>query len=101
MNQAAIQVLPFSEKESEWRMWSRKIIARAMARGYKEVLEPQDPHIIASKEQNNNTYNNLILSINNKITFGIINEATSQDHPTGDAKVAWKELKAKYKLKTG
>ena len=33
-----IRVIPFSGKQEEWRMWSRKFLARAKIRGYKEVL---------------------------------------------------------------
>ena len=71
MSQITIRILPFLGKESEWRMWSRKFIATAVARGYKEVLEPLDPNMDADTNKNKKAYNNLMLSINNKVTFGI------------------------------
>ena len=101
LSQITIRILPFSGKESEWRMWSRKFIATAMARGYKEVLEPRDPTVDASTADNDKAYNELMLSINDEVTFGIVDEAKSTIHPTGDARVAWNELKKKYEPKTG
>ena len=101
MSQITIRVLPFSGKESKWRMWSRKFIATAMARGYKEVLEPRDPTIAAQETDNDKAYNDLMLSINDEVTFGIVDEALSEAHPTGDARLAWSELKRKFEPKTG
>ena len=69
-------------------MWSRKFIATAKARGYKEVLEPTNPNIDPSIEDNNKAYNDLILSISNKVTFGIIDKAKSTLFPTGDTRMA-------------
>ena len=34
----AVQVLPFSGKREDWRMWSRKFLARAKIKGYKTLL---------------------------------------------------------------
>jgi len=33
-----IRVIPFSGEHDAWRMWSRRFLARARMRGYKEVL---------------------------------------------------------------
>ena len=82
-------------------MWSRKFIATAMARGYKTVLEPDDPNEDPSKDDNDKAYNDLILSINDEVTFGIVDESKSQLFPAGDARMAWSELKKKYEPKTG
>jgi len=101
MSQISIRILPFSGKESEWRMWSRKFIATAMARGYKEVLEPKFPNLDASEADNDKAYNDLMLSINDEVTFGIIDEALLTIHPTRDARLAWSELKKKFEPKTG
>ena len=72
-----------------------------MARGYKEVLEPRDPTLAALKGDNDKAYNNLMLSINNEVTFGIVDKALSNAHQTGDARLAWSELKRKFKPMTG
>ena len=34
----AIRILPFSRKQDEWRMWSRKFLARAKTKRFKDVL---------------------------------------------------------------
>ena len=101
MSQVTIRVIPFSGKDTEWRMWSRKFMATAASRGYEEVLEPTDPTVDASKAENDKAYNDLILSINDEVTFGIVDESKSTTHPNGDAREAWKELKAKFEPKTG
>jgi len=82
-------------------MWSRKFIATAMARGYKEVLEPKFPNLDASEADNDKAYNDLMLSINDEVTFGIVDEALLTIHPTGDARLAWSKLKKKFEPKTG
>ena len=88
-----IQVLPFLGKESEWRMWSRKFIATAIARGYKEVLEPINPSAEPSAKDNNKAYNDLILSISDDVTFGIVDKVKSTPFPMGDARLVWLEMK--------
>ncbi len=98
MSQITIRILRFSGKGSEW---SRKFIATAVAKGYKETLEPSDPHTVADSDKNEKDYNDLMLSINDKTTFGIVDEAKSGDHPEGDARLAWKELKSKFEPTTG
>lgn len=101
MSQVTIRILPFSGKESEWRMWSRKFIATSTARGYKEVLEPTDPQVPSPPEDNDMAFNDLMLSINDEATFGIVDESVSTTHPGGDAREAWKALKKKYEPTTG
>ena len=82
MSQITIRILPFLGKESEWRMWLRKFIATAKARGYKEVLELINPSAKPLAKDNDKAYNNLILSISDEVTFGIVDEATSTLFPT-------------------
>ena len=82
-------------------MWLRKFVAIAKARGYKEVLEPTNPNVDASIEDNDKAYNNLILLISDKVTFSIVDEAKSTIFPTGDARIAWLEMKKKYEPKRG
>ena len=50
---------------------------------------------------NNKAYNELILSCNNKISFGIVKSAKNQVYPTEDAKEAWNKLKQHYEHNTG
>ena len=34
-----IHELPFSGKESDYRMWSKQFLARAVKKGYKKILD--------------------------------------------------------------
>jgi hypothetical protein len=38
----SIRVLPFSGKSSDWKIWSRKFLARANRKGYKSLLLGKD-----------------------------------------------------------
>ena len=96
-----IRIQPFLGKESEWRMCLRKFVATAKARGYNKVLEPINPNVNASIEDNDKAYNNLILSISDEVTFGIMDEAKSTIFLTRDARMAWSEMKRKYEPKMG
>ncbi len=82
-------------------MWSRNFVATAVARGYKEVLEPSNPHTVADSDKSGNDYSDLMLSINDKTSFGIVDEAKSGDRPEDDPKLVWKELKSKFEPTTG
>lgn len=101
MNTTAIRVLPFSGKEKDWRMWSRKFLASSVAKGYREAVDPTDPTVDADVDENKNAYSDLILSMQDETTFGIIDESKSNQHSDGDARMAWNELKKKYEPKTG
>ena len=39
INEKSIRVISFSGKKSDWRVWSRKFLARANRLGYKDLLE--------------------------------------------------------------
>ena len=96
-----IRVLPFSGKEKDWRMWSRKFLAASVAKGYREAVDPIDPLTDAKDDENRKAYSDLMLSMIDETTFGIIDEAKTGLHPDGDARFAWNELKRKFEPKTG
>ena len=48
---------------------------------------------LPTDEMNLQAYNDLLLSCQDDITFGIVDEATSERLKEGDARVAWKNLK--------
>ena len=96
-----IRVIPFSGKEEDWNRWSKTFLATAVAKGYREVLKPTDPTVKADAELNVQVYNDLILSCQEEVSFGIIDESVSTDFPDGDARLAWKNLKARYEPNTG
>ena len=97
----AIRVIPFSGKTEDWNRWSKTFLANATARGHREVLKPADPNKPADAALNIQVYNDLILSCQDDITFGIVDESISTEFPDGDARLAWKNLQEKFEPSTG
>ena len=97
----SIRILPFSGKTEDWNRWSKTFLATATAKGYRQVLKPSDPTIKADSDLNIQVYNDLILSCQEEITFGIVDESISADFPDGDARLAWKNLQEKFEPNTG
>jgi hypothetical protein len=96
-----IRIIPFSGKEEDWNRWSKTFMAAATVRGYRDVLVPIDPDEDAALEDNNLAYNDLILSCQEDIAFGIVDESVSVAFPDGDARVAWRNLRARFEPNTG
>ena len=96
-----IRIIPFSGKEEDWNRWSKTFMATATAKGYREVLKPTDENQDAEEVLNIQAYNDLILSCQEDISFGIIDESVSTTFPDGDARLAWKNLCDKYEPSTG
>ena len=108
--------MPFSGKKEAWTMWSRKFVTRAMTKKYKDVLlgttaVPKHDEVIdvqsaqgrakvKAREANEKAYNDLMLSCDDEVSFGIIDAAQTSDLPDGDAAKAWKGLLAKYEPST-
>jgi hypothetical protein len=97
----AIRIIPFSGKSEDWNRWSKTFLATATAKGHREVLRPTDPDKTASEKMNVQVYNDLILSCQDDVTFGIVDESISDDFPDGDARLAWKNLRDKFEPSTG
>ena len=95
------RIIPFSGKTEDWNRWSKTFLATATAKGYREVLKPSDTNKKADSSLNIQAYNDLILSCQEDITFGIIDESISADFPDGDARLAWKNLQDKFEPNTG
>ena len=96
-----IRVIPFSGKEADWNRWSKTFMATATVKGYRDVLVPIDPDTEAELEDNIQAYNDLILSCQEDIAFGIVDESVSETFPDGDARVAWTNLKNRFEPNTG
>jgi len=96
-----IRVIPFSGKEADWNRWSKTFMATATVKGYRDVLVPIDPDTEAELEDNIQAYNDLILSCQEDIAFGIVDESESETFPDGDARVAWTNLKNRFEPNTG
>lgn len=113
------RIIPFTGKHEDWRMWSRKMLARATMKGYRLVMEGKEeapPHdedldLIADQKtrqkmnlartKNIMAYNELLLACQDEVCFGVVDEAITEDQPEGDARKAWENLKAKFEPKTG
>ena len=100
-NWKSTKVLPFSGKQSDWNRWSKRFLASAAARGYREVIKPRKPDELAEEDKNVRAYSDLMNSCDDEVSFAIVEEAISSDFPEGDARKAWKNLCAKYEPKTG
>ncbi len=96
-----IRVIPFSSREEDWNRWSKTFLATVTARGYQEVLKPSDATENASSANNIMAYNDLILSCQDDVLFGIIEESVSETFPDGDARLTWKNLCDRFEPKTG
>ena len=109
-------IISFSGKHEEWRMWSRKSLARAKTKKFKDVLlgnvevPDYDQFIdvstdegklkMAARVANDNAFNELQLSCADEVSFGAVDEAVTNMLPDGDAAKAWANLVARYEPKT-
>ena len=111
-DEKAIRILTFSGKKEDWMMWSDKFMAKSMMKGYDEILDgtmlvPDDktttltPSQEEARKLNKMAYNELILACTDKIVFGIVKNAKSDNLKKGDAKLAWDRLKTRYEPNTG
>lgn len=73
----------------------------ASAKGYKEVIMPVDPTTQAAADLNTQAYSDLVLSCQEDVTFGIIDESVSTTFPDGDARLAWSNLQERFEPRTG
>jgi hypothetical protein len=96
-----IRVIPFSGKGEDWNRWSKTFLATATAKGYRDILKPEDPNAEIDVNLNIQAYNDLILSCQEEITFGIVDESVSEEFPDGDARLAWSNLQDKFEPLTG
>ena len=89
-----ICLLPFSGKESDWNWWLKQFLALSNVQGHKEALDCNLEVVnktSTSKKKIQQAYNDLLLSCQDDISFGII------DKVDGNPFEAWKALKQKYK----
>ena len=108
----AIRIIPFSGKDEDWRMWSQKFQGRARLKKYKGVLTgdtvvpAHDESVSANskegkaREANDNAYTDLLLSSDDVVFFGLIDESKTDSLPDGDAHLAWTKLCDRYEPKT-
>lgn len=99
--QKTIRIVTFSGKVADWNRWSKTFLAMETARGLREVLKPTDAAKDQGSGDNEKVYSDLMLACQEDVVFGIVDEASSDKFPDGDARVAWKKLNAKFEPKTG
>jgi len=111
-----VQIVPFSEKQSDWRKWSLKFLANASVRGYRDILLGKvvvlDDSVVINdtteegreqvvlREKNRKAYNALILSCNDEVSLGAIELALMNEFTEGSAKKAWENLLEIFQPKT-
>jgi hypothetical protein len=107
------RLLRFLGKQEDWRMWSRKFLARASTIAYLNiltglerappVLEGSTTETIAEEKERISTeekvikgnslgYFELLSAVFDDISFNIVVEARSKDFPDGDCALAWEGL---------
>ena len=110
----SVRIIPFNGKKSDWRIWSRRFLAAAGKKKYKNVLlgieavpadsevldESKDKEKLKARKANIEAYHDLVLANSEVIPFNIIDMSVTVNLPDGDANLAWKRLNAKYESKT-
>ena len=112
----AIRVLPFDGKRSSWTMWEAKYKARAKKNKFLDVMlgnttVPDATAVIdisndagksqlRAREANDEGYNDLLLSMEEEVAFGLVNEAKTTALPDGCLKTAWDALSKRYEPRT-
>ena len=114
----AIKVIEFTG--TDFKIWSKKFVARANRKGYKGLLEGTEPiptkseYSVAESESNETqkktrrayklnelAYEDILLSINcstssGKTAFNLVDNCVTKDQPDGNCKLAWERLTSKY-----
>ena len=106
-----LRYLPFKGKQDEWTMWSAKFMSRARKKKYINILPGkkkvtfEDEENKTDKERaleklNEEAYDDLIMSMDNKIAFNKVSQAKMSTLSEGCAYTAWTNLINKYKPRT-
>ena len=97
----SFRVIIFSGKKKDWRKWSRKFLAMAVNRRHKDVLLVKlAGNTMTDEEKNVSAYNDLMLSMNEDVSFVIVDESCTDEITEGDSALAWHKLEAKYDSQT-
>jgi len=96
-----IRILEFSGKKEDWNRWSKTFVATTGIKGYRRALVADKDEELPTEEMNLQASNDLLFSFQDDITFGIVDEATSERFKEGDTRVAWKNLKVNFEPNTG
>ena len=110
------RVVPFSGKKEDWRKWSRKFLAHARFRGFKEILEGKAQYPVPGddgsyteeqtielerlKKLNHQGFNALVHCVDDDVSFNAVDTAVSTIYPDGCAETAWKRLVTRWEPAT-
>ena len=100
--------------KSDWKIWSRRFLAAAGKKKFKNFLleieavptdsetldESNDKEKLKAGKANIEAYHDLVLANLEVIPFNIIDMSTTKSLPDGDTNPAWKRLNAKDGSKT-
>ena len=126
IKEKTIRILEFSGKKSDWKIWSRKFLAKGNLRGYKNLVvgttkvptssayetacgqsnpTPAHTKIIETYKLSIKAFEDLILSINGetkagRVAFDLVDQCCIDANPDGDPSLAWNRLVQKYKPRT-
>ena len=94
-----IRVISFRGKAKDYRMWGRKFMSLASIKGYKGVMTGKEKppgdlvdidetkkdgqEEMRLRNANERGYSELLLSVSDEVTFGIIDGARTTDLPEG------------------
>ena len=110
----SIRVVPFSGKQKDYRMWSRKFLATSTMKGYRDVLlgKTEVPKLVTDLTTtegklgslaitaNERGYSDLLLSLSDEVCFGIIDDARTEELPDGCLRTGWLKLEKKFMPRT-
>ena len=118
LEEKSIKVIEFTE--TNFNIWSKRLMARANRKGCKGLLEGTDPIPTKSKydaaEDNSSdkqkktrrawklnelAYEDILLPINcstssGKVAFSLVDNCATSDQPDGNCKLVWERLTRKY-----
>ncbi len=96
-----VKIVPFSGKKEDWNRWSKTFLAASTVRGYREVIKPIDESAKIDAKKNIQANCGLMMSCEDNVSFGVVDESISTAFPDADARQAWINLYKKYEPTTG
>ena len=101
-----LKIVAFSGNAEDWPKWSKKFMAAARLKRFAGVIdgsvtvpelkENMDETDQAIRDLNQAAYCCLLYSMDEHISFNLVDTAKSENLPDGDAALAWKNLLSRY-----
>ncbi len=73
-----IRFIPFSGKTDDWNRWSKTFLATVTVKGDRDASKPSDPEKKAEANANVQVYNDMIVSCQEDIIFGLVDESITE-----------------------